>query len=180
MYIQRDNKCLKSLLVRSDALSAGVRKWNQKFDDLNWKNIYRKCFETTIDTQLRWFQVRLKHRILPTGEFLFLRKIKNFTTVYLLQSLLCWRWWSLNLCLSLRWFMMVRGANLPPIIAWKVSNTLRAFSFSRSNLSLVCFGLLIFFRRRRKVSKSWLLPMSDSWKTSCSGNAHFWSEARPH
>ena len=33
--------------------------------------------------------------------------------------------------------MMVRGANLPPIIAWKVSNTLGSFSFSRSNLSLV-------------------------------------------
>ena len=27
--------------------------------------------------------------------------------------------------------MMVRGANLPPIIAWKVSNTLGSFSFSR-------------------------------------------------
>ena len=40
--------------------------------------------------------------------------------------------------------MMVRGTNLPPIIAWKVSNTLESFSFSRSNLSLVCFGLLIF------------------------------------
>ena len=41
--------------------------------------------------------------------------------------------------------VMVRGANLPPIIAWKVSNTLGSCSFSRSNLSLVCFGLLIFF-----------------------------------
>ena len=47
--------------------------------------------------------------------------------------------------------MMVRGANLPPIIAWKVSNTLGSFSISRSNLSLVCFGSLIFFRRRWKV-----------------------------
>ena len=55
--------------------------------------------------------------------------------------------------------MMVRGANLPPIIAWKVSNTLGSSSFSRSNLSLVCFGLLILFRRRWKViiSKSWSL-----------------------
>ena len=44
--------------------------------------------------------------------------------------------------------MMVRGANFPSIIAWKVSNTLRSFSFSRSNLSFVCFGLLILFRRR--------------------------------
>ena len=38
--------------------------------------------------------------------------------------------------------MMVRGVNLPPIIAWNVSNTLGSFSFSRSDLSLVCFGLL--------------------------------------
>ena len=59
-------------------------------------------------------------------------------------------------------FMMVRGANFPPIIACKVSNTLGSFSFSGSNFSLVCFGLLILFRQRQKViiSKSWSLPMS--------------------
>ena len=64
--------------------------------------------------------------------------------------------------------MMVRGANLPPIIAWRVSNMLGFFSFSRSNLSLVRFGLLIFFRRRRKViiSKPWSLPMSAPGKLS--------------
>ena len=45
-------------------------------------------------------------------------------------------------------FMIVRGANFPPIIAWKVYNTSGSFSFSRSSLSLVCFGLLILFRRR--------------------------------
>ena len=59
-------------------------------------------------------------------------------------------------------FMMVRGANFPPFIAWKLSNTLGSFSFSRSNLSLVRFGLQILFRRRWKViiSKSWSLPLS--------------------
>ena len=41
--------------------------------------------------------------------------------------------------------MMVRGANLPPIKAWKVSDTLGSFSFSSSNLSLACFALLINF-----------------------------------
>ena len=58
--------------------------------------------------------------------------------------------------------MMVRGANFPPIIAWKVSNTLRSVSFSRLNLSLVCFGLQILLRRRWKIiiCKSWSLPMS--------------------
>ena len=54
MYIQKDDKCLKSLLVRSDALCAGVREWNRKYDDLNWKYIiFRKCIHTTIDTKLR-------------------------------------------------------------------------------------------------------------------------------
>ena len=43
-------------------------------------------------------------------------------------------------------FMMVRGANFPHIIALKVSNTLGYFSFSRSNLSLVCFCVLTLFR----------------------------------
>ena len=58
--------------------------------------------------------------------------------------------------------MMVRGANFPPIIAWKVTNTLGSFSFSRSNLSLVCVGVLILSRQRWKViiSKSWSLPVS--------------------
>ena len=45
---------------------------------------------------------------------------------------------------------MVRGANFPPIIAWNVSAILGYFSFSRSNFILVCFGLTIFFKRKRK------------------------------
>ena len=40
MYIQRGNKYLKSLSVKSEALPAGARRWNQKFEDLNWKNIF--------------------------------------------------------------------------------------------------------------------------------------------
>ena len=67
-------------------------------------------------------------------------------------------------------FMMVRGANFPPTIAWKVSNTLGSFGFSRPHLGLVCFGLLIFVKQRWKViiSKSWSLQMS------APGNFVFW------
>ena len=72
---------------------------------------------------------------------------------WLFWSPLCWRWWSLNLCLHL---------HQPPIIAWKVSSTLGSFSFLRSNMSRVCFGLLSLFRWRWKViiGKSWSIPMS--------------------
>ena len=70
--------------------------------------------------------------------------------------------------------MMVRGANFPPIIAWKVSNTLGSFSFLRSNLSLVCFGLLIFFKVKAEGHYQQVVITSNvcSWKTLCSGTAH--------
>ena len=48
-------------------------------------------------------------------------------------------------------FIMVRGASFWQIIAWKVSNILESFDFSRSNLSLVCFGILLLCRRRWKI-----------------------------
>ena len=70
--------------------------------------------------------------------------------------------------------MMVRGADLLPIIAWKLSNTLGSLSCSRSNLSLVCFGLLIFFQAKAEGRHQQVLITSNvcSWKTSCSGNIH--------
>ena len=78
--------------------------------------------------------------------------------------------------------MMVRGANFPPIIVWKVSYTLGSFSFSRSNLSLVCFGLLSFFQVKAKGHHQQVVITSNvcSWKTLCSGTVHSWLEALPH
>ena len=49
--------------------------------------------------------------------------------------------------------MMVRGANFPPNIAGNFSNTFGSFSFSRWNLGLVCFGLLIFRRRSSSANR---------------------------
>ena len=52
--------------------------------------------------------------------------------------------------------------NHPAYHCLEVSNTLGSFISSRSDLSFVCFGLLILFRRRWEVitSKSWSFPMS--------------------
>ena len=79
---------------------------------------------------------------------------------------------------------LLPGANLPPIIAWKVSNTLGSFSFSGSNLSL----LLLFFwfdsfsetKVKGHHQQVVVAPNVCSWKTSCSGDVHSWSEALPH
>ena len=68
-------------------------------------------------------------------------------------------------------FMMVRGANFPPIIAWKVSKTLGSFSFSRSNLNLVCFGFANYFQTKVEGHHQQVVVTSNvcSWKTSCFG-----------
>ena len=78
--------------------------------------------------------------------------------------------------------MLVRGANFLPTIAWKVSNKLGSFSFSRSNLSLVCFGLLIFFQAKAEGPHQQVVITSNVcfWKTLCSGTVHSCSEALPH
>ena len=74
-YIQKGNKSVLSLMTEADALPASFQKWNKLFDSLNWKKICYKTTNATNDTRLRWFQMRLLHRILPTGRYLFLRKI---------------------------------------------------------------------------------------------------------
>ena len=80
---------------------------------------------------------------------------------WLFQSLLCWRW-SLNPCL----YLHCERCKLPAYHSLEGFQHIGIFQFSRSDLSdfpgLVCFGLLILFRRRWKniISKSWSLPMS--------------------
>ena len=67
---------IKDVLKSKPQIHNSKTKWDNTFDELNWNNIYHICHKTTCDTKLRWFQLRLLYRILPTNRFLFLRKIK--------------------------------------------------------------------------------------------------------
>lgn len=69
------NKSVQSYLAEADSAPAGVVKWNGIFDNLGWKKIFYSCHKTTVDCQLKWFQLRLIYRALPTNRYLFLRKI---------------------------------------------------------------------------------------------------------
>ena len=74
--IQKGNKAVQTTLLKSEAIRASVLKWNVKFEvPLHWKKIFLKCKQTTIDTQLRWFQLQLLHRTIPTNKYLLLGKI---------------------------------------------------------------------------------------------------------
>ena len=53
-------------------------KWETHYNSqINWKNVFTKAVKTTSDPQLKWFQMRTVHRLIPTNRFLHLRKIKN-------------------------------------------------------------------------------------------------------
>ena len=75
--IIKGNHAVKQLLEDNTDPPTAVIKWNTLFDELNWEKIFNKHFKTTIDSQLRWFQIRLLHRILPTGRYLSLCKLTD-------------------------------------------------------------------------------------------------------
>jgi hypothetical protein len=74
-FIKEGNKTIYYKMVLTDSLPCGIRKWNNIFAQLNWKNILHVCHKTTRDCQLKWFQLRLIYRILPTNRYLFFRKV---------------------------------------------------------------------------------------------------------
>ena len=73
--IKNSNAEVREALENDHKLPTASLKWNNIFPDLNWKTIFTKCFKTTIDTQLQWFQARIIHRILPTRRYLHICKI---------------------------------------------------------------------------------------------------------
>ena len=75
--IQSGNKVVKNVFVETGTIPTAVNKWNSMFDGLNWSKIFLKNYSITKDTQLRWFQSRLLHRLLPTRRFLHKCKIVN-------------------------------------------------------------------------------------------------------
>ena len=73
--IKKGNKQVQSVLVSSDTIPTAIPKWNSLYQNLKWNTIYSHVFKTTGDVQLRWFQCRLLHRLLPTQRYLFYCKI---------------------------------------------------------------------------------------------------------
>lgn len=77
LCIEAGNKAVKNMLTETGTLPTAVERWNSTFEELDWKKIFMKNFSSTRDTQLRWFQSRLLHRILPTKCYLHKLEIED-------------------------------------------------------------------------------------------------------
>ena len=106
-------------------------------------------------------QFRMRSRIFGvTQGFLFRRCLPRRSAAVLATALL--KWVTMESRSASSSTSVARGANLPPIVAWKALITVGSFSFSRSNLILGWVGFLEFLRRVWKViiTMSWSLPTS--------------------
>ena len=74
-----DTKTFYSVLTNNAVQPPCIGKWEETYIDssFNWKKIFLQPFTTTIDNQLRWFQLRVLHRRIPTKRFLHLCKISE-------------------------------------------------------------------------------------------------------
>ena len=78
--ITEGNRSIQNTLSQTKSLPTPLIKWNTMYNELNWSTIFLKCHKTTLDCQLKWFQLRIIYRILPTNRFLYLRKIVDSAT----------------------------------------------------------------------------------------------------
>jgi exonuclease III len=75
--IKRGNKSVINKLVSSEIVPTAVAKWNLECENFDWRKAFSCCYSTTKDVQIRWFQVRLLHRLLPTQKKLYTLKIAD-------------------------------------------------------------------------------------------------------
>ena len=73
--IKLGSKIVRQKIDEHTLKPPGQTKWDTSFEDLNWAAIYKICHKTTIECQLKWFQLRILYKALPTNRYLFLRKV---------------------------------------------------------------------------------------------------------
>lgn len=68
----------KVFTVKNHKPIKALEKWKEKFEYvLNWKKIFKTVYLTTQDPRLRWFQIKVIYRILPTDKWLYACGIKS-------------------------------------------------------------------------------------------------------
>jgi hypothetical protein len=73
--IKKGNKCIYNQLASTNVIPTAIAKWKLKFENMEWRKAFNICYLSTKDVQIRWFQVRLLHRILPSEKRLHTLKI---------------------------------------------------------------------------------------------------------
>ena len=84
--LQKHKKCCRiayKKLMANKTNPACCNKWKTIMGKpLNWTNIFKQIKKSSIDSKLRWFQIRLLHFKIPTNNFLYTCKIRDNADCY--------------------------------------------------------------------------------------------------
>ena len=75
--ILKGNYHIKQILVNVNETHSAMGKWETYFGRLEWGNIFSNTHKISLDPRLKWFQLRVLFRIIPTNRYLHIRKIKD-------------------------------------------------------------------------------------------------------
>ena len=76
--LSKDKKAIYNLIKQKPKKHMSLTKWENIFNDtIQWSKVFIQATRTTSDPKLKWFQIRMLYRIIPTNRFLHIRKIKD-------------------------------------------------------------------------------------------------------
>ena len=75
--ILKGNAEVKKALRPKSRKHNAIIKWELKFNNLDWEEIFIGIHRNILETKLKWFSYKIIFRIIPTNRHLFLLKIKD-------------------------------------------------------------------------------------------------------
>ena len=106
-----------------------------------------------------------------TQGFLFRRCLPRSAAAVSVTAL--FKWVTMESRLASSSTSIARGANLPPIVAWKALITVGSFSFSRSNLILGWVGFPWIIKASLESNHHHVIVASNIFTWECSGSGSF-------
>ena len=74
---QNQNKSIYSTYTFNEEKPTSQNKWNEIFNNIDWKFTHSFVFKNSRDTYIQWLLTRIVHRILGTKSLLYKMKIVN-------------------------------------------------------------------------------------------------------
>ena len=78
LIIRQGNNAVKNQLTKEHSFChVSLMKWNISFNNIKWKKVFEDLYNVTRDSKLRWFELKIIYRIIPTNKYLYQRNLNN-------------------------------------------------------------------------------------------------------
>ena len=71
------NASVRKTIAREQEPHSAITKWNQYFRNVDWTVVFDRLHNISLDNKLKWLQMRVIYRIIPTNRLLTLQRIKH-------------------------------------------------------------------------------------------------------